>query len=95
MADDSLETPSEAVGQQERPVFNIEGVSYAMDGLPETVVVLINDLLRFSQEQNELQYRLRTLQAAQQNYVAAVKQELETHGVTPLDSSDDQTTEAA
>ena len=95
MADDSLETPSEAVGQQERSVFNIDGVSYAMDGLPETVVVLINDLLRFSQEQNELQYRLRTLQAAQQNYVAAVKQELETHGVTPLDSSDDQTTEAA
>ena len=95
MADDSLETPSEAVGQQERPVFNIDGVSYAMDGLPETVVVLINYLLRFSQEQNELQYRLRTLQAAQQNYVAAVKQELETHGVTPLDSSDDQTTEAA
>jgi hypothetical protein len=96
MADDSLETPPEAAADhQERPVFNIDGVSYAMDGLPETVVVLINDLLRFGQEQNELQYRLRTIQAAQQSYVAAIKQELDIHGVMPLSSSDDQTTEAA
>lgn len=96
MADDSFETPAEAAAdQQERPVFNIDGVSYPMDGLPETVVVLINDLLRFSQEQNELQYRLRTIQAAQQSYVAAIKQDLEIHGVMPLGSSDDQTTEAA
>jgi hypothetical protein len=96
MAEDSFETPPEAAAdQQERPMFNIDGVSYAMDGLPEAVVVLINDLLRFSQEQNELQYRLRTIQAAQQSYVAAIKQELNIHGVMPLDSSDDQTTEAA
>jgi hypothetical protein len=96
MADDSFETPSEAAAdQQERSVFNIDGVSYAMDGLPEAVVVLINDLLRFSQEQNELQYRLRTLQAAQQNHVAAIKQELAIHGVMPLGSSDDQAMERA
>lgn len=96
MADDSFEAPPEAAAdQQERSVFNIDGVSYPMDGLPETVVVLINDLLRFSQEQNELQYRLRTIQAAQQGYVAAIKQELDNHGVMPLDSSEDQTKEAA
>lgn len=96
MADDSFETPPDAAAdQQERPMFNIDGVSYPMDGLPESVLVLINDLLRFGQEQNELQYRLRTIQAAQQSYVAAIKQELDINGVMPLDSSNDQTTEAA
>lgn len=76
-------------------MFNIDGVSYAMDGLPEAVVVLINDLLRFGQEQNELQYRLRTIQAAQQCYVTAIKQELDIHGVMPLNSNNDQNMEAA
>jgi len=68
----------------ERPVFNIDGVTYAIDSLPETVTAMINDLLRCSQEQNELQFRLRQLQAAQQTYVALIKQELDVQGVEPL-----------
>lgn len=85
--------------QQERPVFNIDGVTYAMESLPESVTLLINDLLRFNQEQGELQFRLRTIQAAQQTYVAVIKQELDAQGVIPLDttldSSDEQQAEAA
>ena len=68
----------------ERPVFNIDGVTYAIDSLPEGVTALINDLLRCSQEQNELQFRLRQLQAAQQTYVALIKQELEAQGIEPM-----------
>lgn len=100
MSEDSFATTPEATGEvqagvQERPVFNIDGVSYAIDGLPETVAILINDLLRFNQEQNELQYRLRIIQAAQQSYVAGIKQELAAQGVIPLESSDAQSTESA
>ncbi|MFM2174770.1 MAG: hypothetical protein RLZZ54_2697 [Cyanobacteriota bacterium] len=68
----------------ERPLFNIDGVTYAIDSLPETVTAMINDLLRCSQEQNELQFRLRNLQAAQQTYVTLIKQELDVQGVEPL-----------
>ena len=71
-------------GAAERPVFNIDGVTYAIDSLPEGVTALINDLLRCSQEQNELQFRLRQLQAAQQTYVALIKQELDVQGIEPL-----------
>ncbi len=74
----------------EQPVFNVDGVAYAIADLPESVTILINDLLRFNQEQSELQFRLRTLQAAQQTYVSAIKQELEVLGVRPLSSSGDQ-----
>lgn len=104
MSDDQFESSFEgssdsASVEQERPVFNIDGVTYAMDSLPETVTLLINDLLRFNQEQGELQYRLRTIQAAQQTYVAVIKQELDVQGVTPLETSgeaaDDQFAEAA
>lgn len=73
----------------ERPVFNIDGVTYAIDSLPETVTAMINDLLRCSQEQNELQFRLRQLQAAQQTYVALIKQELEVQGVEPLTQAEE------
>jgi hypothetical protein len=68
----------------EPPMFNIDGVTYAIDSLPETVTAMINDLLRCSQEQTELQFRLRQLQAAQQTYVSLIKQELDVQGVEPL-----------
>ena len=93
--DASSETSNETAadfngtGADERPMFNIDGVSYPIDSLPESIAALINDLLRFSQEQNELQYRLRLLQAAQQTYVAVIKQELDAQGVVPLDASED------
>ena len=100
MSDDfqgpSSETPNETggdfngIGGDERPMFNIDGVSYPIDSLPESIAALINDLLRFSQEQNELQYRLRLLQAAQQTYVAVIKQELEAQGVVPFEPADEQ-----
>ena len=94
--DTSSETSNEAAdtfngtGADERPMFNIDGVSYPIDSLPESIAALINDLLRFSQEQNELQYRLRLLQAAQQTYVAVIKQELEAQGVVPFEPADEQ-----
>lgn len=100
MSDDQFETSFEGSndsqsGEQERPIFNIDGVTYAMDSLPESVSILINDLLRFNQEQGELQFRLRTIQAAQQTYVAVIKQELETQGVTPLEPAEEQIQDAA
>lgn len=99
MAEDAFEqSPLENTELQDKPVFNLDGVSYAMDALPEAVTILINDLLRFNQEQGELNYRLRTLQAAQQTYVALIKQELEAQGVVPLASAseaDDQIRDAA
>jgi hypothetical protein len=87
--DDSGDSPEQgsleaADSSAERPMFNIDGVTYAIDSLPETVTAMINDLLRCSQEQNELQFRLRQLQAAQQTYVALIKQELDVQGVEPL-----------
>jgi hypothetical protein len=93
MSDDSFETSQDTAdgsgtALEERPLFTIDGVSYPIESLPETIAALINDLLRFSQEQNELQFRLRQLQAAQQTYVAVIKQELDAQGVVPLDTSD-------
>ena len=86
---DQTEGQGNDSGADERPMFNIDGVSYPIDSLPESIAALINDLLRFSQEQNELQYRLRLLQAAQQTYVAVIKQELDVQGVVPLNATED------
>jgi hypothetical protein len=67
-----------------RPVFGIDGQDYPVDQLPDGVRMMVGDLLRISQEIQELQYRLRHMQAAQQVYVNSVRSEIQKAGIQPL-----------
>lgn len=62
-------------------LVTVDGVSYDVDSLPEEVKALLNDLLRFNHEAEELQYRLRQVQAAQHTYYETIKAQLSEKGV--------------
>lgn len=61
----------------------VDDVSYDANNLPEEIRALLKDLLRFNQELEELQYKLRKVQAAQQTYYETIKAELVARKVPP------------
>jgi hypothetical protein len=61
----------------------VDDVSYDANSLPEEIRALLKDLLRFNQELEELQYKLRKVQAAQQTYYETIKAELIAKKVSP------------
>jgi hypothetical protein len=53
---------------------NINGQEYNFEDLPKNAQLLLQDLMRMDTEMNELQYRLRQLQAAKQVYLSSLQQ---------------------
>lgn len=72
---------------------NINGQEHAFEDLPKNAQLLLQDLMRMDNEINELQYRLRQLQAAKQVYLSSLQQtmsaENKTDPITGAESSQD------
>lgn len=84
MANSSATTPKNEAGEESQPgLLTIDGTSYSIDSIPAEIKVLVSDLIRLNQELAELQYRVRHAQAAQQTYVATIKQEIERLEIKP------------
>ena len=64
-------------------LITFDDVSYDTASLPDEVKALLKDLLRFNHEAEELQYRLRQIQAAQQTYYETIKAQITEKGVKP------------
>lgn len=71
----------------DRVKVNIDGQEYAMNDLPQNVQVILQDLMRMEQEINELQYRLRQLNAARQAYLSSLQQSMAQQPASPSASS--------
>ena len=82
-ADQSFDQP-----ELEAPanLITVDDVSYDTESLPDEVKALLKDLLRFNHEAEELQYRLRQIQAAQQTYYETIKAQIIEKGVKPYHS---------
>jgi predicted transcriptional regulator len=68
---------------QSANLVTVDNVTYETDALPEEIKALLRDLLRFNHEAEELQYRLRQIQAAQQTYYETIKAQIAEKGVKP------------
>ena len=89
MATPDAPSPASAASSETHAgLLTIDGTSYAIDSIPAEIRVLVSDLIRVNQELAELQYRVRHAQAAQQTYVATIKQEIERLGIEPHSEND-------
>ena len=77
------EPPAPQEAGLEPNLIVVDDVSYDANSLPEEIRALLKDLLRFNQELEELQYKLRKVQAAQQIYYETIKAELIAKKVSP------------
>lgn len=71
-------------GDETPNLITVDDVSYEADSMPDEIKALLRDLLRFNHEADELQYRLRQVQAAQQTYYETIKAQLIEKGVKPV-----------
>jgi hypothetical protein len=76
------------VANQEPTLLTVDEKSYDLASIPDELKVLVGDLVRLNQELGELQYRIRSCQAAQQTYVATIKAELQRLNVPPYEGLD-------
>ena len=77
------EPPAPQEAGLEPNLIVVDDVSYDANSLPEEIRALLKDLLRFNQELEELQYKLRKVQAAQHIYYETIKAELIAKKVSP------------
>ena len=77
-ADQSIDQP---LGDNPPNLITVDDVSYETESLPDEVKDLLKDLLRFNHEAEELQFRLRQIQAAQQKYYEIIKAQIIEKGV--------------
>ena len=82
-ADQSVDQP---VVEAPANLITVDDVSYDTESLPDEVKALLKDLLRFNHEAEELQYRLRQIQAAQHTYYETIKAQIIEKGVKPYHS---------
>lgn len=65
-------------------LITVDNQTYNTDTIPDEIKELLRDLIRFNQEAEELRYRLRQVQAAQQTYYETIKAQLMEKGVEPI-----------
>ena len=70
----------------ERPLLTIDATSYDASAIPDTVRVYVEDLVRNSQERQELEFRLRQLDAARTTYLSEIRAELSASGAAPIET---------
>jgi hypothetical protein len=81
-AANSVQSTDQAL-ETESNLIMVDDLYYDASMLPEEIRALLKDLLRFNQEFEELQYKLRKVQAAQQTYYETIKSELIAKKVQP------------
>ena len=80
-----LESNGEA-SSSETPLLTIDALSYDASSIPERVRVLLDDLVRNNQDRNQLEFRLRQLDASRLGYLSGIREELSSSGATPLNT---------
>jgi len=68
---------------QTPPLLTLGGRSYNMLEAPDSVKVLVDDLMRIAREVNELQFKFRQAQFSQQAYIATIEKEIKDHNIEP------------
>ena len=71
--------------ESDKPLLTIDSKSYDATQIPDSVRVYVEDLVRNNQERNQLEFRLRQLDAARGAYLGAIREELESSGAKPMD----------
>lgn len=69
----------------DQPLLTIDDKSYDASEIPDNVRLYVEDLMRNNQERDQLEFRLRQLDAARTTYLAELRDELESSGAQPLD----------
>lgn len=69
--------------EQTPPLLTLEGRSYNLLEVPDSVKVLVDDLMRIAREVAELQFKLRQSQLSQQAYIATIEKEIKDNNIEP------------
>ena len=83
----AMAQPAGRPGAEERPRLSIDGLSYDASALPSAVQLVVDDLIRNTEERRELEFRLRQLDAARITYLQEIRQELAMSTTQPLTST--------
>ena len=77
------ELSQEQSQDQAPPLLALDGRSYNMLEAPDSVKILVDDLMRIAREVNELQFKLRQAQLSQQAYIATIEKEIKDNNIEP------------
>ena len=77
------EQSQEQSQDQTPPLLTLDGRSYNMLEAPDSIKILIDDLMRIAREVNELQFKLRQAQLSQQAYIATIEKEIKDNNIEP------------
>lgn len=75
---------------RETPLLTIDATSYDATAIPDNVRLYVEDLVRNNQERQQLEFRLRQLDAARTTYQCEIRQELENSGAEAITPSTTQ-----
>ena len=78
---------------QEKPTITIDDNRYDASEAPDSVKQYISDLTNSCRQKNNLEFRLRQLDAAKNAYFTAVKDEIQTSGISPMDPQPEKESE--
>lgn len=76
--------PSSSDDDSPPALLTIDATAYAIDQIPDSVRLYVDDLVRANQERSLLEFRLRQLDAARSAFQSALGQELDSSGVEAL-----------
>ncbi len=84
-----LKTEVEKVGlpessNEDSPSITIADKTYDGSDLPDTVKAYVSELVRANQNKNNLEYRLRQLDASRITFINSLKAEVEESGISPV-----------
>jgi hypothetical protein len=71
--------------ESDTPLLTIDTKSYDATKIPDNVRLYVEDLVRNNQERGQLEFRLRQLDAARSAYLGAIRDDIDTTGVKPMD----------
>ena len=86
-----LKTEVEKVGlseseNEDSPSIKIADKTYDGSDLPDTVKAYVSELVRANQNKNNLEYRLRQLDASRITFINSLKAEVEESGISPTEN---------
>ena len=77
--------PIDLSKDKEKPTITIDDNRYDASKAPDLVKQYINDLANSNKQKNNLEFRLRQLDAAKGAYHSAIKQDIDSSEVAPMD----------
>ena len=80
-----LWSSGESDQENDKPLLTIDDKSYDASAIPDSVRVVVEDLVRNNQERGQLEFRLRQLDAARSAYLGVIREEIENSGTQPMD----------